>query len=63
MKIRYMCESCSRTHELKSFIFPCIFCGDEICDQCMWDYATCKACKSDKTPEEIKQKCNEVYET
>lgn len=63
MKIRYMCDSCFRSHELKSFIFSCIFCDNEICDECMWGFATCKNCKVSKTPKELEDKYREIYES
>ena len=63
MKIAYLCESCNRVQQLKSFILRCIYCGDEICVECMWDYANCKKCKIGKTEEEIIKKCAEIYES
>lgn len=54
MKIVYKCENCGDTSELSSWIFSCVFCGKEICENCMFGYATCHDCASNRTIEEIK---------
>lgn len=60
MKIVYQCEKCSTTHKLKSFIFVCLDCGQEICDHCMRGWQTCKKCGSGKTDKELEERFNEI---
>lgn len=43
MKLVYQCENCKATFPLKSFIFHC-GCGKEICEDCMYSWATCEEC-------------------
>jgi len=55
MKIGYICENCKRAHTIKTWIFNCIECEKEICDDCMFGYATCKECAK-KHPKEFLEK-------
>lgn len=54
MKIVYQCENCKRIHNLKTWIFFCCECGKEICEECMYGWATCKNCANGKTDDFLK---------
>lgn len=56
MKTVYLCENCGRVHSLRSFIFHCTDCEKEICDECMYGWATCKRCAQSKSDEELKER-------
>jgi hypothetical protein len=55
VKIVYQCDNCTATTPHKEWIFPCIFCGKEICESCMDGSATCRECAATKTEEEIEK--------
>lgn len=52
MKIGYICDNCKESSSTKTWIFNCIECNKEICEQCMFGLATCKEC-ANKHPKEF----------
>ena len=60
MKIAYICDNCLKANKLKSWIFYCLDCEKEICDNCMHGYATCKECADGKTEDELKARFDEL---
>ena len=59
MKIVYLCENCNTIHSLKGWIFNCVECNKEICECCMYGWATCKECAVGKTKEELEKRFEE----
>jgi hypothetical protein len=59
MKTAYICDNCHKASWLKTWIFHCIECGKEICENCMHGYATCKECAEGMTEEELEDRFNE----
>jgi hypothetical protein len=51
MTLGYRCDNCLGFTEARSWIFNCIECGKEICEDCMYSWATCKECAAGKTDE------------
>jgi hypothetical protein len=62
MKTIYQCDNCGTVHINRIWIFSCIDCGKEICDDCMYSWATCKGCAKGKTDEFLKKRFDEEYE-
>lgn len=52
----YQCEGCSKLQTIRMFVFSCIECGHEICEDCMYGYATCKDCAKGKTDDFLQQR-------
>jgi hypothetical protein len=61
MKTVYQCDNCKRDHDLKKWIFHCIECGKEICEDCMFGWATCKECAKGKTREFLEKRFDDFY--
>lgn len=59
MKTVYQCDNCKETYSSKTWIFCCSWCGKEICDCCMYGWATCKECASSRTDIKLKEKFEE----
>lgn len=59
MKTSYQCENCQKFTTNRGWIFNCIECGKEICDDCMHGWATCKTCAQGKTDAELKKRFEE----
>lgn len=51
MKTGFTCDNCNEFTQSIAWIFPCIECGKEICESCMYSWATCKECAAGKTDE------------
>ncbi len=49
MKSGYQCDNCHDFTQLRDWIFHCIECEKEICESCMYSFATCKECAVGKT--------------
>lgn len=49
MTAGYRCDNCKEFTQAKSWIFNCIECDKEICESCMYSWATCKECAVGKT--------------
>ena len=47
----YRCDNCHEFTPAASWIFNCIECQKEICESCMYSWATCKECAVGKTDE------------
>ncbi len=62
MTICYRCDTCKRTHTLKTWVFNCIECRNEICEDCMFGWATCKTCAVGKTREFLEKRFDENFE-
>lgn len=45
----YRCDNCQEFTQSKAWIFSCIECDKEICESCMYSWATCKECATGKT--------------
>jgi len=56
MKTGYQCENCLGWSTLRSWIFHCVECGKEICDSCMYGWATCKECAVKRSNDSFLQK-------
>lgn len=61
MRILYQCEACQCAHKIRSWIFHCWDCGKEVCEDCMYSYATCKDCAKSKTDDELKERFDEKH--
>lgn len=61
MRIAYVCDSCDKVQILRRWIFTCLYCEKEICEDCMHGYATCKECAKGKTEQELSAKFNEEH--
>ena len=59
MTLGYICNNCHRTQKLRNFVFNCIECGKEICEDCMFGWATCKECAKDKPREFLEKRFND----
>jgi hypothetical protein len=55
----YVCDNCRAEHTHKSLVFYCIDCGKEICEDCMYGYATCYECAAGKTIEFLSKRFEE----
>lgn len=53
MKHMYQCETCLAIHEYPEFIYPCIWCGKEICESCLECCGACLECSEEHTQEEL----------
>lgn len=62
MKLVYQCDNCKTTWDIKTWIFRCIECEKEICETCMYSWATCKQCANGKTDEFLKIRFDKQYE-
>ena len=51
MTAGFRCDNCKEFTQASSWIFPCIECGKEICESCMYSWATCKECAVGKSDE------------
>ena len=47
----YRCDNCKEFTQSIAWIFNCIECEKEICESCMYSWATCKECAAGKTDE------------
>jgi hypothetical protein len=56
MKIVYQCDNCEDTSESRNWIFHCLWCNKEICESCMFGYATCKECAKSLTEKIMKKR-------
>lgn len=61
MRIGYICDYCNITQTIKWFIFKCLYCDREICEDCMYGYATCKQCAAGKSDAVLKLKFDECF--
>lgn len=59
MKTVYQCDNCKAIHSSKVWIFHCIECDTEICEDCMFGWATCKKCAVGKTNEFLQKRFEE----
>jgi len=60
MKLGYICDNCNKTQTIRSWVFNCIQCGKEICENCMFGWATCKECAQGKSKEEIQKRWDDL---
>ena len=60
MKTKYHCDECGRAHDEKVWIFHCIECEKEICESCMFGWATCETCAEGKDEEFLKGRFDEA---
>lgn len=58
----YICDHCKTPQTIRSFVFNCIECDKEICEDCMFGWATCKECADGKTREFLEKRFNERFE-
>jgi hypothetical protein len=52
----FRCDNCAEFTQAKAWIFSCIECGKEICESCMYSWATCKECAAGKSDEFLQQR-------
>ena len=62
MRIAYCCDGCEKSSFNKNWIFNCIECDVEICESCMYSWATCKQCASKHTDEFLKTRFDKSLE-
>ncbi len=56
MTAGYRCDNCKEFSQSKAWIFSCIECNKEICESCMYSWATCKECAIGKTDQFLKER-------
>jgi len=56
MRTGYICDNCGRASTSKTWIFNCIECNKEICECCMYSWATCKSCAQGKKDSFLKER-------
>lgn len=59
VKTVYICENCNEEHDRTTWIFDCIECGKEICEDCMYGWGTCRECAVGKTNEFLQKRWDE----
>ncbi len=47
----YRCDNCKEFTQSIAWIFTCIECEKEICESCMYSWATCKECSANHSDE------------
>lgn len=61
MKSGYACDNCNEFTQSRAWIFNCIECEKEICESCMYSWATCKECAAGKTDEFLSARFNAEF--
>ena len=54
----FTCDNCHEFTQSKAWIFNCIECQKEICESCMYSWATCKECAVGKTDTFLAERFN-----
>jgi|FAXJ01.1.fsa_nt_gi hypothetical protein len=62
MKTVFQCDGCHHVHSSKVWIFHCVDCGREICDDCMYGWGTCKGCAMGKTDTFLRERFDKEHE-
>ena len=62
MKIGYICDNCHKAHLLRIWVFNCVECGKEICEDCMHGWATCKECAVGYDGEFLEARFEKIHE-
>lgn len=55
----FRCDNCKEFTQSQAWIFTCIECNKEICESCMYSWATCKECATGKTDDFLEARFNE----